>query len=401
MPAKRLNAAITGLVQAGCITAGDGAWLVLFAAPFDLARLALTGSPVPVLEGVAATPFGLGTNAAGAAALGVSETGTLAYLPSSAAVVGAPIHWVDATGKATVLRATPANWSNPQFSPDGRRIAFQIDDNANNGVWVYDWARDSLSRLTVDPANSAKPVWTPDGRRIVFRSNRAAGRNSGVYNLYWQRADGSGEVQRLTDTSQSLIFASSWHPSGKYLAFYEANPGTSDDIMILPIEGNEDDGWKPGKPTIFLNTAANELDPMFSPDGRWIAYTSNESNRPQIYVRPFPGPGGPRQVSIDGGVTPTWSRTRHELFFAAPDNHLMVASYTIDGDAFDAEKPRLWSNQQFVTRLDQHSFDLHPDGTRFAMQPAAETRSEDKPDKLVFVFNFFDELPGLRSPDKG
>ena len=161
------------------------------------------------------------------------------------------------------------------------------------------------------------------------------------------------------------------------------------------MEGDETSGWRPGKPTVFLNSRFHERAGMFSPDGRWLAYASNESGRFEVYVRPFPGPGGNWQISTgDGGSltpTPTWSRTRHELFYDTPDKRIIVASYMVEGDSFRADKPRLWSEARFITRPRQRSFDLHPDGNRFAIAAVTETQAV-KEDKVVFIFNFFDEL---------
>jgi serine/threonine-protein kinase len=220
-----------------------------------------------------------------------------------------------------------------------------------------------------------------------------------VPNLYWQHADGTGEVQRLTESEHSQL-PGSWHPSGKYLAFYEANPQTGNDIMILPMEGDEVSGWKPGKPTVFLNTAADELEPMFSPDGRWLAYQSNESGRPEVFVRPFPGPGGKWQISTapGGGAYPTWSRTRSELFYITADARIMVAPYTVEGASFKADKPRPWSARAIQRRPRLRSFDLHPDGERLAASVVGEAEIEAPRDKVVFVFNFFDELRRIAPP---
>jgi serine/threonine-protein kinase len=348
----------------------------LFAAPFDLDRLETSGPSVPVLEGVASNAAGA---SAGAAQMSVSSNGTLAYL-AGASINGFPVSWMDRAGNISTLRATPSIWTNPAFSPDGRRLALEITDPTTN-LWVHDLARDTLERLTFDASDSARPVWTPDGRRIAFAATRA---DSPAFNLFWRSADGTGEVQRLTE-SKNLQFPVSWHPSGRFLAFTEIRPGTSEDLMILPI-----DGGMPGKPTTFLATPAAELEPTFSPDGKWIAYASTEAGRAEIYVRPFPGPGGKWLISSDGGAQPMWSRTRHELFFVSPDQHIMVVPYAIEGDSFRASKPQPWSDVRFVPRQRQRSVDLHPDGNRFAI--AAAGAAQTKQDKVVLILNFFDEL---------
>jgi len=229
-------------------------------------------------------------------------------------------------------------------------------------------------------------VWTPDGRRLVLTSNRA---DKSVSNLYWQRADGTGDAQRLTE-SRHFQQPASWHPNGRFLAFEEQDSASNVDLMILPMAGDEVSGWKPGKPTVFLNSAFAEREPMFSPDGRWLAYSSNESGRDEVYVRPFPGPGSKWQVSTGGGLYPTWSRTKRELLYSV-SGQIMVAPYVVEGDLFRAEKPRLWSNGRHLVRGLSRMFDLHPDGTRVALPPVEQAPGV-KQDKLTFLFNFFDEL---------
>ena len=341
---------------------------------------------MPAIEGVTSAPV------VGGAQFAASNAGTLVYLPGQSARAGiaSPVYWMDHTGKATPLRASAASWSNPHFSPDGRRLAFDIGTGDSGvDVWVYEWARDTLTRLTFDPSQDRNPVWTPDGRRIVFASARG---DKSTLNLYWQRADGTGDVQRLTEC-KNIQYPASWHPSGKFLAFYEGTVQTGYDLMVLPMEGDEASGWKPGKATAFLNTTANEREPVFSPDGRWLAYESNESGRYEVYVRPFPGPGGKWQISTGGGINSLWSRTRRELFFETSDQHLMVAPYAVDGDSFRADKPHLWSDARFETRLRFYrNVDLHPDGERFALATAPDTQSAARQDTVVLIFNFFDEL---------
>jgi Tol biopolymer transport system component len=361
----------------------------LFAVPFDLDRLELTGTPAPVAEGVNASTGTGGANFA------VSDSGTLVYLQGPSAGLEAPIAWMDRTGKTTPLSATPIAWSNPQFSPDGTRLA--LDNQIPGGlpaIWVYDWARDTPTRLTFSSRADIRPQWTPDGQRIAFSSTR-----DGPMNIYWQRADGAGGVQRLSNGARTQI-ATSWHPSGKFLAFQEQDAQNGLDIMILPVDGDEQSGWKPGKPTAFLNTSFDEQDPQFSPDGKWIAYYSNESGQTEVYVRPFPVTAGSKwQVSNGGGLYPLWSRARPELFYLTIDQHIMVASYTTDSGSFRSNKPQLWSPSRLLNRPRIKSYDVHPDGNRIVVAPIPET-SSTKQDKVVFVFNFFDELRRLAPPKR-
>jgi Tol biopolymer transport system component len=355
----------------------------LFAAPFDLDRLEVTGQPVPVVEGVDAISRSGGANFA------ASTNGTLVYL-SGRAVDEFPLDWLDVSGKTTPLRATPANWSNVRFAPDGRRLAMDINDGTQSDVWIYEWEGDRLFRLTLNANLDEMPVWTEDSQRIAFASRRDT---SSVFNLYWQRADGTGEVQRLTDSANPQR-PGSWHPSGKFLAFSEQTLQSNEDILILPLEGDERSGWKAGKAAVFLNGPSRERDPMFSPDGRWLAYVSNESGRSEVYVRPFSGSRGAWMISTEGGGFPTWSQTRHELFYTTPDFQIMVVPYSAEDDAFRPEKPRLWSERSYrrVRGPSPRSFDLHPDGNRFALAVAADTQTEAKRDRLVFILNFFDDL---------
>jgi len=349
----------------------------VFAVPFDSGRLAITGQSVPILESV------MSTTANGASQFAFSQAGSIVYLTGEANN-GTTISWLDSSGKTQPLRSAVATYLNPRFSPDGRRIAFEITEQQYD-VWIYEWERDTMSRLTTDVTQDSSPVWTPDGRRIAFASQRG---DKSTFNIYWQKADGTGDAQRLTE-SKNVQQPMSWHPSGKYLAFVETTPQTNNDVMILPIEGDEASGWKPGKPTPFLATFFQEWDPAFSPDGRWIAYRSNESGSNEVYVRPFPDPGGRWQISTAGGLMPTWSRNGKELFYRTADSKIMVITYQADGDVFRADKPRLWSDVPFVDRNNNRNFDLHPDGRRFAIFPS---QVQNKLDKVTIAFNFFEEL---------
>jgi serine/threonine-protein kinase len=355
-----------------------------YGGPFDIARMEFKSPPVPVIEGVQTTV------ATGGVQLAIAPTGTIVYVPGAGDGPAAPIVWMNRDGTTTPLRQTTSDWSNPQISPDGSRLAIDIRDATNIDVFVYDWRRDAPSRLTFTPGVDEKPIWSPDGRYIVFASARDSA--AGVTNLYVQRADGTSEPHRLT-TSTNPQLPGSWHPSGRFLAFTEIRAGTREDLMTLPMESDDATGWKPGKPTAFLSTPAAESDPVFSPDGRWIAYQSNQAGTTQVVVRAFPGPGGMWQVSTDGAATATWSRRSAEILFRPINARgVMAASYKVDGESFVANPPKVWAAGFLPTRPRQRSFDVDRDGNRIVAAPALPIPA---PDKAVFVFNFLDELRRL------
>jgi Tol biopolymer transport system component/predicted Ser/Thr protein kinase len=354
----------------------------LFAVPFDSTRLEVTGQSAPVVEGVASNP------SHGGAQFSFSDSGAFVYVAGSAVNLDVSIYWMDAAGKFTPLRETPGNYDNPAISPDGKRLAMDITNGNRTDIWVYEWERDTLTRLTFKGDANFDPVWTPDGQRIVYESTE----KGKVGNLWWIRADGGGDAQRLTEGKYAQI-PWSWSPDARTFAFFQNNPGTGWDIMTMPVEGSEKTGWKPGEPKPFVNTPATEVNPAFSPDGRWIAYYSNESGPAEVYVRPFPGPGGKWQISTGGGLMPEWSRNGKELFYRTSDSKIMVVSYTTSGDSFHADKPRLWSPGQFTTRGTSLNYALHPDGKRFAVLKAGNGETAPPPiNKASFIFNFFDEL---------
>ena len=353
----------------------------LFAAPFNFDRLETTGQPIAALAGVSSNAV------TGGAQFAASEHGTFLYLPGPVTGAGIPIHWMGHDGNTTPLMVAPANWSTPSFAPNGRQLAMEIRAGSSD-IWVYEWERDTLTRLTSGADADQRPVWTPDSRRIAFASSRAGTLTT---NLYWQRADGTGDAQRLTESTNAQR-PSSWHPSGKFLAFEETTAQTKVDVMILPLEGDDSSGWKPGTPTAFLKGDHVEFDPAFSPDGRWLAYASVESGRPEVYVRPFPGPGG--RWLIGTGANPTWSHSKRELFYGI-DGRIMVAPFAVDGVSFNAEKPHEWSDGRYQTRGSTRMFDLHRDGERFALAPATQRPIEERKRDAVFILNFFDELRRL------
>jgi Tol biopolymer transport system component/DNA-binding winged helix-turn-helix (wHTH) protein len=344
----------------------------LYAAPMDEKRLALTGPSVPVIDDVATS------GNIGFAQMDFSPSGTLIYMRGQAQ----KLVWLDSNGRTQPLRATPAEY-NPalRFSPDGKRLSMSVIGKDNVDVWVYEWERDAMTRLTFN-SYAFFPVWSPNGKHIAFTSAK----EGDASNLYYMRADGAGPAVRLTNSKNRQV-PYSFSPDGKRLAFFEFDPRTKVDIWTLPLADLESDHPKVGKPEPFLVTSSDERAPMFSPDGRWLAYESDESGRSEVYVRPFPGPGGNWQISTDGGDRPVWSKKGPELFYRSSEG-MMVASYKVNGAALVASKPRLWAAKNDLGTY----FDLAPDGKRFAvLQPAAASEHGGS-EHVMLLQNFFDEL---------
>ncbi len=354
----------------------------LFAVPFDSGHLASMGSAAPILEDVSSTLVAGGDFAFG-------QNGTFVYLSGEGGQSASSISWIDSSGKTQPLHAPPGLYRSPRFSPDGKRLAFSMGNGQGADIWVKDLDRDTPSRLTFLPGLNGWPVWTPDGHNIVFRST-----NPAAPGLYGVRSDGSGEAKRLT-VSQPLEFPYSFSPDGKRLAVYQAGNGGSMDIFTMAVEADPGQGAvevRLGKAELFLGTPFIEVEPEFSPDGRWLAYTSSESGTYDVYIRPFPGPGGRWQVSAGGGRFPRWSRDGRALLFETLDQHVMAVSYTAKGDSFAAAKPRVWTETRLLNTAYFPNYDLAPDGKRLAAFVADDAKGEKPLTHLTFLLNFFDEL---------
>jgi serine/threonine-protein kinase len=341
----------------------------VFALPFDPVRLESKGTASPVLDDLAAEQFDF------------SSTGTLVYRGGKAPEQTYPIVWLDSSGKTEPLLAAPGAYGDPRFSPDGQRLAV-INGPGNYDIFVYDLKRETMARLTFAAQDVKHPVWTPDGKHIAFSARGG---------IFWIRSDGGGEKQRLIE-SKGQLFSDSFSPDGRRLAYSELNPKTGADLWTIPLDLSDPDHPKPGKPEPFLQTPGQEFAAKFSPDGHWIAYYSDESGRNEVYVRPFPGPGGKWQISSGGGKLPVWSSAARQLFYQTLDAHIMVVDYTATDDSFSAEKPRLWSATP-IRNMGIVNSDLAPDGKRFAVFPLPEASAEDKGAvHVTFLLNFFDEL---------
>jgi len=341
----------------------------LMAAPFDARRLALTGVTAPVIEGL------MQSTASGAAQYSVSSTGTLVYLADGAAGSLSRLVWVDRNGEEQLLPSAARSYQFPRVSPDGSRVVVGIAEQEMQ-VWVYALSRDTLTRLTFEGNVNGTPVWTPDGKRVAFDSNHA-----GPDNLFWQDSDGSVGMERLT-TSDYTHAPNSFSPDGQLLAFVEVTPQTGRDIWILGLSDRK------AKP--FLRTQYEETAPRFSPDGRWLAYSSDESGRREIYVRPYPGPGGKWQISTEGGQEPVWNPNGRELFYRSAS--AMMAADLETKPGFSARKAKvLFEGPYLQTSGSFPYYDVSPDGRRFLMLKAVESQASTAKEINV-VLNWWEEL---------
>jgi len=340
----------------------------LVAVPFDPQRLAVTGTAVPVVEGVLQSP------SSGAAQYSFSATGSLVYIPGGLQAAQRRLVWVNRNGAEQPVAAPARAYRGPRLSPDGQRVAVAIEEHETQ-VWVYDVARETPTRLTFEGNANFTALWTPDGKRIAFQSNK-----EGPPKLFWQLADGSGGLERLT-TSEYIHAPMSWSPDGQLLAFIEINPTTGYDIWVLRVGDR--------RTHAFLRMPFNESAPRFSPDGHWLAYISDESGQYEVYVQPYPGPGGKWQISTEGGTEPVWNPNGRELLYRSGDK-MMAVEITMQ-PSFSAGKPKVLFEGPYVpTPATFPNYDVSPDGRRFLMVKPDE--QEQAATQINVVLNWFEEL---------
>ncbi|MGB2663038.1 MAG: protein kinase [Candidatus Acidiferrum sp.] len=341
----------------------------LMAAPFDSQRLSVMGAGVPVVEGV------LASTTTGAAQYSISATGSLAYVPGSVVSAQCGLVWVSRNGTEQPISAPVRAYISPRISPEGGRVAVVIREQESQ-IWLYDLIRGTLTRLTFEGSLSLSGVWSPEGKRLAIQSNK-----NGPLNIYLQPADGSSGLEQLI-TSDFLQFPTSWSRDGQLLAFGEINPNSGYDIWVLRLSDR--------KAQPFLQTPFNESVPQFSPDGHWLSYVSDESGRWEIYVQPYPGPGGKWQISTDGGMEPVWNPNGREIFYRKGDKMMAVDIST--QPSFSAGKPRiLFEGRYERTPATGPNYDVSPDGQRFLMLKSSE-QEVAAPTQINVVLNWFEEL---------
>lgn len=346
----------------------------LMSQPFDIDRLELMGEAVPVAEQVQYDP------SFSRAVFSVSENGVLTY-QTGLTSGGRQLVWFDRSGKVLGTVGKPAEYFTPRLSPDGRRLAVDLFDpqSRNIDVWLCEITRNVWTRFTFDPGIDRDPAWSPDGSRIVFRSNR-----SGRFHLYQRASSGEGSEEILFESNDDKV-PTSWSMDGRFLAYHTpGNPKTLADLWVLPLKAQEAKDDR--KPILFLQTDFNEVGSDISPDGRWIAYSSNESGRSHVYVRPFPGPGGKYQVSTTGGLRPRWRLDGKELFYLADDNKMMAAEVKAGGATFEVGQVRpLFQTHPFLSGA---AYDVTADGQRFLVNTIVGEESSP----ITLVVNWPEEL---------
>jgi serine/threonine protein kinase len=347
----------------------------LYAAAFDVRRQEVTGPPFEVLDGV------MMSGNTGAAHFSLSDRGDLAYVPGGSDGGNRTLVWVNRSGQVEPLPLPPASYLYPRISPDGRTLAVEIEGPSHD-FYVYDFARTVLSKVTTDGLSHA-PVWSPDGKQIAFRSWQGGGMT-----MWLMAADRSAAPTRLdpSGTRQSPV---SFSPDGKFLTFDRKDPQTKDDVMVLPLGGDR-------TPVPVAQSRFLEGSGKFSPDGRWIAYSSFEAGRPEVWVQAFPGPGLKLQVSNAGGIDPVWRRDGGELYYRS-GNKMMAVTVTTS-PTFNAGAPRLlWEGVYArgtgsscgMPGVASSSYDVSADGERFLM-----VRDDAPPDasRIVVVLNWAEEV---------
>lgn len=367
------------------------------AVPFDAASLRVTGAPVVLVGGVRRYRGVFGN----AAQFAVSSNGTLAYLESrDVAPARRTLLWVDRQGREEALPTEPRAYVYPRVSPDGSRLALDIQDD-NRDIWVWDFSRRMLTRVTTDPTSDFEPVWTSNGQRLIFLSGR-----TGMGNLFAQSADGSGTAEQLTEGSR-IRGADTVTPDGKAIVLRESDGEGTFDLTLLELDGRHAQPASSGSRPLVQSPHA-ESNAEVSPDGRWLAYQSTRSGSQEVYLAPFPNTDDREwQVSRGGGSEPLWARDGRELFYRGATGAVMrvsisPASRTPPGTPtklFEASSYALGGRGEF-DRLVCRTYDVSPDGRRFLMIKNAEAPATlPPPDRIVLVQNWFEDLKARRPQD--
>jgi serine/threonine-protein kinase len=343
----------------------------LFAVEFDIDTFKVKGPPRPVIRDVSyREPFWY-------AHFDIAADGTLVYLRSSLS----RIEWLDGGDLRRTLLEEPGRYLSPRLSPDGRQLAYAVTDGSNYRLFLLDLQSGRRQRMGNETSNEGGPLWTRDGQSILVTVYGATA-------LGW-RKPGSTDAAKVLLRSRAIPW--SFSPDGRRLAYYAMDEKNHFDLWTMPIASGPD-GVTAGKPELFLQTPAVETYPAISPDGKWMAYNSNESGDFDVYVRAIPDNGTVVKVSSAGGRMALWSRTANEIFYTTNDHRVMVARYSIRNGEFVTGAPRPFSSQQLSSIGVIANYDLSADGKSVvALVPAVRSGQRER-DHVSVVVNFFDEL---------
>jgi serine/threonine protein kinase/Tol biopolymer transport system component len=347
----------------------------LMAVPFDIDRLEKTGDPVPVAESRMAGSDWFPIQFA------FSMDGSLIYAPGAAGVEERRrLVWVDRKGVVEPLQFPPDAYAAPSLSPDGRRLAVSISRD-HSDIWILDLDRSTRSQFTFDPAFEGNSLWSPDGGRVAFTSTRDASAN-----IFWRPADGSGPAEQITKSENSL-WPHSWSRDGQILAFAEVKTDGNIDLGLLSLEG------EPTIRPLLTSPSTSEDNPVISPDGRWIAYTSDETGRNEVYIQSFPNLGGKWPVSTEGGEQPFWSPNGRELFYHNGEA-MMAVTIEAKPSLTPGKSTKMFEGPYVFGR--SRNYDVSPDGQRFLMIKEGEEKAGTSArTELILVENWFEELKRL------
>jgi len=347
----------------------------LFGIRFHPDRGETEGSPVQLLDDVA------GNTVSAAGYFDFARNGAFLYASGKPKSNQYQIVWLDTAGATHPLLTTPRQYQTPRFSPDGQWMALGIGNLLAGEVHIFDLQRETLTQLTFS-GRARDPVWAPDGIHLIYATLKAG---DAMDAMWWTRRDGGGQPFKVLESSQQMV-PNSISPDGRHLAYSQDG-----DLWILPLEKSAGENPRPGNPQRFFESQRAESFPVFSPDGRWLAYQADDSGRQEIYVRPFPGPGGKSVISAGEGRRPAWSADGRQIYYQTSDGVIIAVDCHVKGDSMFAGKPHAWPGSEGLGLFIGYGISRDSKSAAVVMPPRDELDDLKSSLHLMFLLNFFDE----------